>query len=125
MRRTASSTASLQHRDTIVAVLNSARLNEEAPHDSRAALSIRPNRRREAAGVVSSGCSFRTGFWVVAILAAAAWPSLIQSHPTRKQLRSTCSSRLSAVIDEESFLLTGLRSSRYSTVQFFRTVLVL
>src|SRR5882757_11230380 len=26
---------------------------------------------------------------------------------------------------EESFLLTGLRSSRYSTVQFFRTVLVL
>src|SRR5882724_3628020 len=40
MRRTASSTASLQHRDTKVAVLNSARLNGEAPHDSRAASPI-------------------------------------------------------------------------------------
>jgi len=37
MRRTASSTASLQHRDAIVAVLNSAKL-KEAPHDSRAAI---------------------------------------------------------------------------------------
>src|SRR5258706_14525425 len=54
MRRTASSTASLQHRDTKVAVLISARLNEEAPHDSRAASPIRLNRRRAAAGGVSS-----------------------------------------------------------------------
>src|SRR5882757_9940799 len=39
MRRTASSTASLQHRDTTIAVLNSARLNEEAPQRGRPARS--------------------------------------------------------------------------------------
>src|SRR5258708_27514319 len=84
MRRTASSTAFLQHRDTTVAVLNSARLNEEAPHDSRAASPIRLNRRRAVAGEVSSPRSYRTRVSVVFHPFSPAFPSLYIIPPHTK-----------------------------------------
>src|SRR5882672_1913438 len=84
MRRTASSTASLQHRDATAAVLNSARLNEEAPHDSRAASPIRLNRRCAAAGEVISRRSYLTRISVVSNPAAAAWPSVDTIPPDTK-----------------------------------------
>src|SRR5260221_1424579 len=147
MRRTASSTASLQHRDITVAVLSSARLNEEAPHDSRAASPIRLNRLRAAAGEVSSRRSYRTRISVVSNPVGAAWPS-VDAMPANRNDNTIQDGRRSrrlgfpapmtdlscprvlfistpSVVNEESFLLTGLRSSRYSTVQFVRTVLVL
>src|SRR5258706_12865561 len=84
MRRRASPTASLQQRDTKLAVLNSARLNEEAPHDSRAASPIRLNRRRAAAGEVSSRRSYRTRISVVSDPLAVAWPSVDTNPPKTK-----------------------------------------